>query len=437
MAEVSILGKILRFPDRMAEIVASMRAEHFYAASDQILFEEVKRLYETGAPSVQRVQDHLEHAGKLEMIGGIERIMDLVDGVVSMVGADSEAQAIVSAASRRSIAILGQRMVSDSHEEEDADALVSSTLAEFGRIANGTTLSASRTTPAAALLGEVLSNDEPQYLPTGLPWFDRAYTPRPGHLCVLAGFSGGGKTALAGGIAASMSLHGCVLVASLEMSAPEIVERVIPWCVDVPFRAVTSRTLTDEQRAAARLAVASRRIEITTAGSIGEIEQHARSMRINGGLRAIIVDYIQLVDPPAGEARASRAAQVSAITRSMKRMAGRLGCVVFGLSQLNNEASKEGIPQLHQLKESGSIRQDADAVAMVYPPDPSAYKQARGEIDRARLEGREDSAREARIIAARRVLDFQKVRNGPQISIPLMFEGRFVRFREATQSEMF
>ena len=124
-------------------------------------------------------------------------------------------------------------------------------------------------------------------------------------------------------------------------------------------------------------------------------------------------------------------------------MAKRLECVVFGLSQLSNDAARDqGIPQLHHLKESGSIRQDADAVAMIYHPEPKSFAESKKVLDAYRAIWNRDPARwkdaklnpeylSAKANAERRVLDFQKVRNGPESSLPLRFESQYVRFSQA------
>lgn len=120
-------------------------------------------------------------------------------------------------------------------------------------------------------------------------------------------------------------------------------------------------------------------------------------------------------------------------------MARRLDCVVYALSQLNNDASREGIPKLHHLKESGGIRQDADAILMIYHPDPEALKHAKACILNSKgaqlTQLEHEGLAKSKIIAAKRVLDLQKGRSAAESSVELMFEGPFTRFRRAKSTE--
>jgi replicative DNA helicase len=113
--------------------------------------------------------------------------------------------------------------------------------------------------------------------------------------------------------------------------------------------------------------------------------------------------------------------------------------VVYALSQLNNDASRDGIPKIHHLKESGGIRQDADAVFMVYHPDKEEHDAAKSALNNLRNVQRtveqENLFRKSKIKVAKRVLDLQKGRSAEETSTALMFEGRYTRFRRAKTTE--
>jgi len=295
---------------------------------------------------------------------------------------------------------------------------------------------------AASGLDSVLSLEMPRECPTGLSWFDELYTPRPGNYIVIGGFSGGGKTALAAGLAASISKNGNALIASLEMSRDEIIERVIPWTAKIKIGDIRGRKMTEEDRLEARHQVIQRGLYITEAESIHEIEQSARALKISkGGIDAVFIDYLQLLEggKKRGGGDANRAQEVAAISRHCKLMARRLDCVVYALSQLNNDASREGIPKLHHLKESGGIRQDADAIFMIYHPEPEELAKAKRVIltmknaQRTVLE--DQGFQRAKIVSSKRVLDLQKGRSAAETATELMFEGPYTRFRKAESSE--
>lgn len=236
-----------------------------------------------------------------------------------------------------------------------------------------------------------------------------------------------------------MARRGNVLLASLEMSKDEILERAIPWATDIEISRIRNRRLTDEEKAAARAEIVSRGLYITEAESVYEVEQAARALKVSKGLDAVLIDYLQLLTSPRSKGEQNRAQEVAAISRHCKLMARRLDCVVYALSQLNNDASRDGIPKIHHLKESGGIRQDADAVFMVYHPDKEEHDAAKSALNNLRNVQRtveqENLFRKSKIKVAKRVLDLQKGRSAEETSTALMFEGRYTRFRRAKTTE--
>jgi len=440
--ENEILGKAIRFCDKAHEILSRLSEKHFYFEHNRELFRIIKKVSESGSPSVIAVQAEVERQGAIEIIGGPARLLDLVDCAVSLAGLESEIEILLDRFARREMESFARWASAQVVEAESADDLIDKSSRRLLEIAHGASAGGARSVLAADLLPGVLAEELPRTIPTGIPWWDSHYTPRPGHFVVIAGFSGGGKTALASGISAAMGCAGPVLIASLEMNKSEIIERMIPWQIGgIPFHAITSRTLTEEQRHGIREGMAGLKVHITDAETITEIEQTARAIRLQyGRIDAVLIDYLQIVSTPGSNRNSTRANEVSTITRQCKRMAQRLECVVFGISQLNNDASRDqGIPQLHHLKESGSIRQDADAVAMVYHPDPKSFAESRKALDNYRAIRSRDPERwrdakldpeylAAKANAERRVLDFQKVRNGPPGAIPLRFDSQHVRF---------
>ena len=437
--EAAILGKMLRFGDRAHEIASKLKVEHFYSARHQLIFEALGKIIERSAPTIISVVDALAQSGKLAHAGGQAYLMELSDSVVSSVGVEGEIAQVVDKYKRRQMVEFSRWSLAQAHESEDADGLVSEAVAKITAIVNGSGGSRSGFSHAASNLDSVLSTEKPRETPTGLEWFDTIYTPRPGNFIVLAGFSGGGKTALAAGIATSMSRTGNVLLASLEMSKDEILERAIPWASDIEISRIRGRRLTDEERAMARREILRRGLYITEAESVYEVEQAARSLKVSSGLDAILIDYLQLLETPKKRGESNRAQEVAAISRHCKLMARRLDCVVFALSQLNNDASRDGIPKIHHLKESGGIRQDADAVFMIYHPDKEQHDHAKNALNNLRGKQRtieeEATFANAKIRIARRVLDLQKGRSAEETSVPLMFEGRYTRFRKPTSTE--
>lgn len=437
--EAQIIGRMIRFGDRAHEIISRMSVEQFYSERHCVIFEAIAKIAETAAPSLQSIAAALDRAKKLESIGGAAYLMEIVDSSFSMVGIDSDIDVVQGTYKRRQTIEMARALLNDAVEAESADDALATAVAKLSAIVNGSGGMRSGFSHAASNLDSVLSSDRPREIPTGLEWFDQIYTPRPGNYIVLAGLPGGGKTALAAGIATSMSRRGNVLLASLEMSKDEILERAIPWATDIEISRIRDRKLTDEEKAAARAEIVSRGLYITEAESVYEVEQAARSLKVSKGLDAVLIDYLQLLTSPRAKGEQNRAQEVAAISRHCKLMARRLDCVVYALSQLNNDASRDGIPKIHHLKESGGIRQDADAVFMVYHPDKEEHDAAKSALNNLRSMQRtveqENLFRKSKIKVAKRVLDLQKGRSAEEASTALMFEGRYTRFRRAKTTE--
>ena len=437
--EAQIIGRMIRFGDRAHEIISRMNVDQFYSDRHRVIFEVIAKIAETAAPSLQSIAAALDRAKNLESIGGAAYLMEIVDSSFSMVGVDSDIDAVQGAYKRRQTIEMARSLLNDAVEAESADDALATAVAKLSAIVNGSGGMRSGFSHAASNLDSVLSSDRPREIPTGLEWFDEIYTPRPGNYIVLAGFSGGGKTALAAGIATSMARRGNVLLASLEMSKDEILERAIPWATDIEISRIRNRKLTDEEKAAARAEIVSRGLYITEAENVHEVEQAARSLKVSKGLDAVLIDYLQLLTSPRSKGEQNRAQEVAAISRHCKLMARRLDCVVYALSQLNNDASRDGIPKIHHLKESGGIRQDADAVFMVYHPDKEEHDAAKSALNNLRSMQRtveqENLFRKSKIKVAKRVLDLQKGRSAEEMSTALMFEGRYTRFRRAKTTE--
>jgi replicative DNA helicase len=214
--------------------------------------------------------------------------------------------------------------------------------------------------------------------PTPWPGWDRAATPvRSGELIVIGARTGAGKTTFVGNIADDAAKQGRhVAMFSLEMGAEEVIDRL------AVRRAGRDGEGGDNH---ANAVVASRIMEIgkmktlriyeaEDAPSIARIEATCRLLAsAPAGLAAVVIDYLQLVQPPGESKREPREQQVAAMSRRFKLLARAIGCPVFLLAQLNRESEKEDRrPRLYDLRESGSIEQDADRVWFLYRKKPAA-----------------------------------------------------------------
>lgn len=213
-------------------------------------------------------------------------------------------------------------------------------------------------------------------IPTPWPrWDAHAGAPRGGELIVIAGRPGTGKTTLAGNIAADLAAAGRhAAFFSLEMSGEELLDRFALRRAGRPglgFDTRANATVAREIEAIGQW----KTLHLHDAADGARIEQIEARCRLlaarPGGLAAVVVDYLQLVTPPADTRREIREQQVAAMSRRFKLLARALGCPVFLLAQLNRETEREQRrPRTSDLRESGAIEQDADRVWLLYAPPP-------------------------------------------------------------------
>jgi len=222
---------------------------------------------------------------------------------------------------------------------------------------------------------QILRAEMRPIVPTGFDGWDRVATaPEPGQLIVIAARPGGGKSAFAAQIAHHVATKGGKPVAlfSLEMSGEEIVKRMAR--LRAFPRPPMDHTVADELTALSKLKTL-RIYEVEHARTLSQIESITRLLAASPrGLGAVVVDYLQLVAPPADSKRENREQQVAAMSRAFKLLARTVKAPIYLLAQLNREVEKDDgrEPRLSDLRESGSIEQDADRVWFLYRPKDDA-----------------------------------------------------------------
>ena len=250
-------------------------------------------------------------------------------------------------------------------------------------------------------------------VPTGFVDLDRMLNGlKGGQLIVLAARPSMGKSALAMNILqhASGQGHGCALF-SLEMSGMEMAQRMICAEADVSLQRVRDGFLSrlDFPRitqAVDRVGQQNVWIDETPSLSLYALRARARRLRMQHGIGLIVIDYLQLMRCPSKRGEANRALEIADITGGLKTLAKELDIPIISLAQLNRDAERRGEPKLSDLRESGSIEQDADIVLLLH-------------------RNKEDASEPSRLFVA-------KQRNGPVGPIDLMFDGEKTRFRDCT-----
>ena len=256
-------------------------------------------------------------------------------------------------------------------------------------------------------------------LPTGFTDFDNMTGGlRPGDLVIVAGRPSMGKTTLAVNMAEYAALHhrekrASVAIFSMEMPSEQVITRMLSSVGSVPLHNLRSGKIADDDwvritSATTQLSEAKIFVDETPALSPMELRARARRVKREHGLDLIVVDYLQLMQVPGN--KENRATEIGEISRGLKILAKELSCPVIALSQLNRgvEQRENKKPVMSDLRESGSIEQDADMILLIYRPE--VYD------------------RENQLIKGVAEIDMVKHRNGEIGEFKLTFQGQYTRF---------
>lgn len=426
-AEQRVLGAILLDGGEggtVASVMEVLRPEHYYRPSHQAIFEAMITLFERSDPiDILTVVDALKKKGKLDAAGGAEYVARLSDDVSSTRRAVTYAKMVRATYLTRSLIrtsnAIAERAFTD---EEDVNVLIDDAERAIFEV------SSDRFEKNIATLKDIVKTTFPHLeelydkkelvtgVPTGFSDLDKLTSGfQKGELIIIAGRPSMGKTALALCIAeyAAVSAEVPIAIFSLEMSARALAIRMMCGRAMVNAKQLQSgympaRRWPDLIRSAGDLSEASIFVDDSTDISAFDIRAKCRRLQMDQGLGLVIVDYLQLVSQ-RNRRFESRQLEISEITRSLKGMAKELDVPVVALSQLSRQVeSREGKrPNLADLRESGSIEQDADLVALLYRED---Y------YDRE-----SDRKGEATVIVA-------KQRNGPTDDVQLRFFQDYTRF---------
>lgn len=428
-AEGTVLGAMLMSPDSCDEILAEVRAEDFYDRPNRVMFSAMARLSESATVEPVALADLLRSSGELESVGGMVRILDLSGNPLAVAGWRSSAEIIRRDRTYRDMILAASqimRLASDAPGDsrpviDEAESLLLSATEGIVR-GNSSTL--------REMMGELYEDmvtrsesGEESGVRTGFPGLDRMTLGfRPGQMVVIGARPGVGKTSLCLNLATNVARHGTTVVMfSLEMSREEIAQRLLSTRSGIALTDIRSgriaqgqwETVVDSITDLSELPMV---VDDTSGTSVVEIRAKAR--RLLHGCRdaVVIVDYLQLM---SGSGRGdSRATQVGEMSRGMKVMAKDLGVPVICLSQLNREVEgrQSKRPQLSDLRESGSIEQDADIVMLL---DRSMTQ------EEAERKDRPDDGVTELIVA--------KNRSGPLGTVRLTFDGSTTRFLEVAE----
>ena len=394
-AEMSVLGVAFLNKNALVKICEELYSDMFYSDANKKLFEAIKSLYDAKVPvDITTVKDELDKKKNLNAVGGIEYISDVIDSVATAANLDYYIKIVKDKALLRSLIDTATDIVTDSYEE---DSEVSSILDEAEkRILN---VVRERQTSdfihikdaivrAQEQLEELAKNkNDITGIPSGFADLDKATAGfHPGELIIIAARPGMGKTAFALNIAsyAAQTTKKAVAIFNLEMPAEQLVNRMRSAIGQVDAYKLQTGNLTHEDwkrinEANSQLAETNIQIVDDAGITASEIKAKCRTLaNKEEGLGLVIIDYLQLVTS-GGRRPESRQQEVSEISRAFKTMAMELKVPVIALAQLSRSAEKRenNQPMLADLRESGSIEQDADLVLFIHRND---YYKAKEEI---------------------------------------------------------
>ncbi len=459
-AEQQLLGAILTNNDIFDRVSAIIGKEHFFDPVHARIYEvAAARIQKNALASPVTLKAFLEEDEGLKELGGPAYLVRLAGAAISAFAARDYAQILYDLAIRRELIRLGQDIsakaarvdvASEPKEQivEAEQALYK--LAEQGSSESGFVSFLRAVTDAVQVANAAYQRDGGLAgVSTGLTDLDRKLGGlHPSDLLILAGRPSMGKTSLATNIAFNIAKAyrkgrrhdghegavdgGVVGFFSLEMSSEQLAARILSEAAEIPSEQIRKGDMTEAEfrrfvEAAKALEACPLFIDDTPALPISQLAARARRLKRTHGLDVLMIDYLQLVRGTGRGGDANRVQEVSEITQGLKAIAKELNIPVIALSQLSRQVENrdDKRPQLSDLRESGSIEQDADVVMFVFreeyyrerekPGEHELDKMAQWQQDMERVHGK------AEVIIG-------KQRHGPIGTVDLSFEGRFTRF---------
>jgi replicative DNA helicase len=386
-AERAVLGSLLLDADAMIKIANFLRPEDFYRDRHTLLYQAMQSLFERREPlDFVTLVDELERQEQLEEVGGPAYLSELINGTPSAIFVDHYARIVErTAVLRRLITAAGKIAELAYDESQELEAVVD----KAEQIIFGVTESRIHRdlTPIKAVMTGVVdridflsqNRDTLMGVPTGFTYMDKMLGGfQKSDLVILAARPGMGKTSFAISVAqnAARSYDARVAVFSLEMSNEQLVQRLLSMETGIDSHRLRLGDVYEEEwpilmEAANGLSATNIFIDDTPAASVTEIRTKSRRLYAEHGLDLIIIDYMQLMTGQGGGRNENRQQEISFISRSLKGLARELNVPVIALSQLSRavESRSDKRPMLSDLRESGSIEQDADVVLFIYRED--------------------------------------------------------------------
>ncbi|MDR7253084.1 replicative DNA helicase [Nocardioides sp. BE266] len=427
-AEQSVLGSMLLSKDAIADVVDVIKGVDYYRPAHEVIHDAIIDLYGRGEPADPiTVAAELQKRGELQRIGGAPYLHTLSANVPIAANAGYYAEIVRDKAILRRLVEAGTRIASLGYAGEgDIDDVVDNAQAEVYKVTDR------RASVDYAPLSDIMSGvlDEIEAIgnreaglygvPTGFADLDDLTNGlHSGQMIIVAARPAMGKSTLALDFCRAASIHNNLtsVFFSLEMTRSEIMMRLLSAEAKVPLNHIRNGTMRDDDweklaRKMGQVSGAPMFIDDSPNMTMMEIRAKARRLKQRHDLKLIVIDYMQLMS--SGKKVESRQLEVSEFSRNIKLLAKELECPIIALSQLNRGPEQRGDkrPMMSDLRESGSLEQDADMVILLHRDDVYEKESTRpGEAD---------------LIVA-------KHRNGPTRDLTVAFQGHYSRFVDMAQ----
>lgn len=443
-AEQAVLGAIFLNTDALADAMEYVEADDFYRRAHQILFQAMVDLNNDGeAIDVLTVQNYLTTNNQLDDVGGVAYIAELATSVPTAANAGYYAKIVEEKSMLRRLISTATNIITQANNGDDnVPSLLDSAERQIMDVSERRNRSGFR--EIKDVLNETLSDidrlsqqsEDITGLPTGYREFDKMTAGlQPDNLIILAARPAVGKTAFALNIAQNVatSTDTSVAIFSLEMSAESLVNRML--CAEGSINANHLRTGQLDEGEWQNLIVAmgalsntSIFIDDTPGIKMAEIRAKCRRLaKEKGNLGLVVIDYLQLIE---GSNKESRQQEVSEISRQLKKLSKELSVPILALSQLSRgvEQRQDKRPVLSDIRESGSIEQDADIVAFLYRDDYYERGESKSEEDGDDQDSLNQDVGEVELI-------IEKNRAGARGTVKLLFIKSYNKFSNISYAQ--
>ncbi len=432
--EAAVLGALMLEKDALTTVVDILKAHSFYKDGHQRIYKAISNLFDKSEPIDQlTVVQELREMGELEAAGGVGYVAGLTMQINSAANIEAHARVILEAAIKRELIRTATDILRDAYEETtDVFELLDATEKNIFQVSEDN-MRKGVDSMQDLMVKAIKELEEKKHqkdgltgVPTGFSALDRVTSGwQPSDLVIIAARPGMGKTAFVVSAMrnAAVDFKKPVAIFSLEMSSLQLVNRLISAEAELDSEKIKKGNLADYEWAQlnhkiSALSSAPIFIDDTPALSIRELRAKCRRLKSQHDIQLIIIDYLQLMSGgEAGRPGGNREQEIASISRALKGIAKELNIPVIALSQLSRSVETRGgdkKPQLSDLRESGSIEQDADMVIFLYRPE--YYKITEDEM------GNPTQGMGEVIIA--------KHRNGSLETVQLKFIGRFTKFAD-------